>query len=64
MTAGVVTLKSMKKSRLVDVFERHSKSHISDIYIPGMVPPFTEQRLRIYPPEVDLAGMEQDRSQK
>jgi hypothetical protein len=33
---GVATLKQLKKTRLVEAFERHCQGLISDEYIPGM----------------------------
>ncbi len=60
MTVGIATLKSLKKSRLVDAFELHCKSYISDSYVPGMDAPATEQRTRIYPPDIDRTKREQE----
>jgi DNA-binding transcriptional LysR family regulator len=36
---GLATLKQLKKTRLVDAFERHCQELISETYIPGMAPP-------------------------
>jgi DNA-binding transcriptional LysR family regulator len=33
---GIATLKELKKTRLVDAFERHCQELISETYIPGM----------------------------
>ncbi|WP_181703802.1 LysR family transcriptional regulator [Chthonobacter albigriseus] len=44
MTMGLVTLARLKKSRLLEAFERHCQSFISDAYIPGMVAPALERR--------------------
>jgi DNA-binding transcriptional LysR family regulator len=44
MVVGIVSLKQSRKSRLLDTFERHCKSFVSDAYIPGMVAPFAERR--------------------
>lgn len=39
MKIGVATLKQLAQSRLVEAFENHCKTFISDFYIPGMVAP-------------------------
>jgi DNA-binding transcriptional LysR family regulator len=39
MTMGIATLKELPKSRLVEAFEEHCRSVISDSFIPGMDPP-------------------------
>lgn len=39
MTIGIATLGQLTKSRLVQAFELHCRSCISDTYIPGMVAP-------------------------
>ncbi len=44
MVIGVVSLKQSRKSRLVEMFERHCQSFISDAYIPGMVAPVMGRR--------------------
>lgn len=36
MTIGIAALKHLKKSRLVEAFEQHCRSVISNAYIPGM----------------------------
>jgi hypothetical protein len=36
---GIATLTQLKKTRLVDAFERHCQGLISDAYIPGMAAP-------------------------
>jgi predicted amidophosphoribosyltransferase len=33
---GIATLKQLKKTRLVEAFERHCEELISEKYIPGM----------------------------
>jgi DNA-binding transcriptional LysR family regulator len=44
MVIGVLTLSQGRKSRLVDMFEQHSRRFVSDAYIPGMVAPVMERR--------------------
>jgi DNA-binding transcriptional LysR family regulator len=44
MVVGVVSLKRSRRSRLVEVFERHCQAFVSDSYIPGMVAPLMERR--------------------
>ena len=39
MILGIATLRQARKSRLIEAFETHCKSFISDSYIPGMVAP-------------------------
>jgi len=46
MTIGLVTLKQIRKSRLLTAFASHARSFISDAYIPGMVPPNMGQKRR------------------
>jgi len=46
MTIGLVTLKQIRKSRLLAAFANHARSFISDAYIPGMVPPAMGQKKR------------------
>jgi hypothetical protein len=41
---GIATLKELKKTRLVEAFERHCEALISDSYIPGMASPLQPQR--------------------
>ncbi|CDZ26621.1 LysR family transcriptional regulator [Neorhizobium galegae] len=41
---GVFSLKSGRKARLLEIFEQHCKSFVSDAYIPGMVAPLMERR--------------------
>jgi DNA-binding transcriptional LysR family regulator len=36
---GIAALKQLKKTRLVEAFERHCQSLFSESYIPGMAPP-------------------------
>jgi DNA-binding transcriptional LysR family regulator len=38
LTIGIATLKQLKKTRLVEAFERHCQQLISDSYVPGMAP--------------------------
>lgn len=47
MILGIATLRQTRKSRLIEAFETHCKSFISDSYIPGMVAPGLERRRRI-----------------
>jgi len=44
MVIGVVSLRQNRKSRLLEMFEQHCKSFVSDAYIPGMVAPVMERR--------------------
>ncbi len=44
MIIGVFTLKQNRKPRLIEMFEQHCKSCVSDSYIPGMVAPVMERR--------------------
>lgn len=44
MVMGLVTLRQMRKSRLVEVFQQHCQRFVSDAYIPGMVAPAMERR--------------------
>lgn len=39
MRMGIATLKELKKTRLVEAFERHCAEHISESHIPGMALP-------------------------
>lgn len=50
MTIGTGTLKALTRSRLIQAFETHCRSFVSDSYIPGMVAPFFDQRSRIGEP--------------
>ena len=43
---GIATLKQLKKTRLVDAFERHCQACISDDHIPGMAPAAPAPRRR------------------
>ena len=43
---GIATLKELKKTRLVDAFERHCVELISDSCIPGMAPMKLRRRVR------------------
>lgn len=47
MVMGIATLQQLKKSKLLQAFELHCRSFISDAYIPGMVAPATERRTRL-----------------
>jgi DNA-binding transcriptional LysR family regulator len=38
MRLGIATLKRLKKTRLVEAFERHCQQLVSESYVPGMVP--------------------------
>lgn len=46
MVIGLATLSQLKKSRLLEAFENHCRSFISDAYIPGMVAPAIDRRVR------------------
>lgn len=46
MRIGMATLKRLNRSLLVDAFQTHCRSFISDAYIPGMVAPALERRVR------------------
>jgi len=41
---GIATLKELKKTRLVEAFERHCQALFSESYIPGMAPPIAPPR--------------------
>lgn len=41
---GLATLKQLKKTRLVEAFQRHSEDLISDSYVPGMAAPLRTRR--------------------
>jgi DNA-binding transcriptional LysR family regulator len=41
---GIATLKQLKKTRLVEAFERHCQGLFSESYIPGMAPPTAAPR--------------------
>jgi DNA-binding transcriptional LysR family regulator len=41
---GIATLKQLKKTRLVEAFERHCGQLFSESYIPGMAPPIAPRR--------------------
>jgi len=43
---GIATLKELKKTRLVEAFERHCQQLFSDSYIPRMAPPIAAPRRR------------------
>lgn len=47
MTVGIATLKQLSKSRVVTAFERHCTAFISDSYVPGMVAPNVDRRVRV-----------------
>jgi DNA-binding transcriptional LysR family regulator len=44
MRIGLATLKQLKKTRLVEAFERHCQELISEAYIPGMSSPLQTRR--------------------
>jgi hypothetical protein len=44
MRIGTATLKELKKTRLVEAFERHCEALISETYIPGMANSPSSQR--------------------
>jgi DNA-binding transcriptional LysR family regulator len=44
MVVGAVSLRHNRKSRLLEAFERHCQSFVSDTYIPGMVAPAMGRR--------------------
>ena len=46
MVIGTATADQFKKSRLMQMVEAHCRSFISDAYIPGMVAPAMDRRLR------------------
>lgn len=46
LTVGLATLKQLTKSRLVAAFERHCIAFISESYVPGMIAPVAERRIR------------------
>jgi DNA-binding transcriptional LysR family regulator len=43
---GIATLKQLKKTRLVEAFERHCQGLFSEAYIPGMAPPIAARRAK------------------
>jgi DNA-binding transcriptional LysR family regulator len=47
MVVGVATLVQLTQSRLIDAFQNHCKAFVSDSYIPGMVAPNAERRIRV-----------------
>ncbi|MCF3641610.1 LysR family transcriptional regulator [Rhizobium sp. TRM95111] len=47
MVIGLVSPKERRKSRLIELFENHCRNRISDAYIPGMVAPVMEKRIRL-----------------
>jgi hypothetical protein len=47
MVVGVATLAQLSQSRLIDAFQNHCKAFVSDSYIPGMVAPNAERRIRV-----------------
>lgn len=44
MALGMATAAQLKPSRLVEAFQAHCRSFVSDSYIPGMVPPAAARR--------------------
>jgi DNA-binding transcriptional LysR family regulator len=49
MAIGLAVLTRLKKSRLVAAFETHCRNFVCDTYIPGMVAPALERRVRVTP---------------
>lgn len=47
MSIGLALLARLRKSKLVAAFETHCRSFVSDSYIPGMVAPALERRVRV-----------------
>lgn len=45
MKIGIATLDGVQKSRLLQAFETHCRTYISEGYIPGMVPPLLDSRV-------------------
>lgn len=67
MVIGLATLAQLSKSRLVEAFQNHCKAFVSDSYIPGMVAPETERRVRVMRPEAPttiLPGRASKKSRK
>lgn len=46
MKIGIATLDGIRKSRLLQAFETHCRTFISEGYIPGMIPPLLDARVR------------------
>lgn len=46
MRIGIATLGQLTKSRLISAFEAHCRAFVSDAYIPGMVAPGPDRRVR------------------
>ena len=46
MRIGIATLAQLTKSRLIGAFEAHCRAFVSDSYIPGMVAPGMDRRVR------------------
>ncbi len=46
MVIGTATLGNLRKSRLLEAFEAHCRSYVSDAYIPGMVAPAIDRRVK------------------
>ena len=46
MVIGIATLANNKKSKLLQAFESHCRAFISDAYIPGMVAPAMDRRVK------------------
>jgi DNA-binding transcriptional LysR family regulator len=46
MQIGIATLQQLKKTRLVEAFERHCRETISETHIPGMAPPVQRRRAK------------------
>ena len=46
MVIGIATLGGLRKSRLLQAFESHCRAFVSDAYIPGMVAPAIDRRVK------------------
>lgn len=46
MVIGMATLSGLRKSRLLQAFESHCRAFVSDAYIPGMVAPAIDRRVK------------------
>lgn len=47
MVIGMATLSGLRKSRLLEAFESHCRAFVSDAYIPGMVAPAIDRRVKM-----------------
>jgi hypothetical protein len=43
---GIASLRQLRKTRVVETFERHCEAMISDGAIPGMTPPVERRRVK------------------